>query len=118
MGKRKSNAAIVLGIVLSLVAVGATVFFGMFFIGEGWRDVIDNGIPKDLWPVLALVIVATVGAVWSFFDRRAGGWILVVGGAGLGVMMLVGGGVAAWDAAAIYGIPYLVPGIGLTIIGR
>jgi hypothetical protein len=118
MGKRKSNVAIVLGIILSLIAVGATVFFGMFFIGEGWRDFINNGLPMELWPTLALVVVATVGAIWSFFDRRAGGWILVIGGAGLAVAMLVRGGLADWDAAAIYGLPYLVPGLGLVIIGK
>ena len=118
MARRKSKAAAVLGIILSLAGVGATVFFGVFFIGEGWPDFVESGIPMELWPTLALVLVATVGAVWSFFDRRAGGWILVVGGMGLGGIMLVKGGLPDLDAAAIYSLPYLVPGLGLAIIGK
>jgi len=118
MGKRKTKAAAVLGTILSLASVGATVFFGVFFIGEGWPDFWQSGIPSALWPVLALVLVATVGAIWSFFDRRAGGWILVIGGLGLAGIMLVRGGLADLEAAMIYSLPYLVPGLGLAIIGK
>jgi|GEM_PF-3899930 len=118
MGKKRSKAAAVLGTILSLASVGATVFFGVFFIGEGWPDFMESGIPVALWPVLALVLVATVGAIWSFFDRRAGGWILVVGGLGLAGIMLVRGGLSDLDAALTFSLPYMVPGLGLSIIGK
>lgn len=82
-------------------------FFLLFFIGEG-------GLTEFVWelvPTIILIGLAIVGYVYSWFNERAGGKMMIIGAVGQAFYLILRGGLGDIDAALIFMLPFLIPGL-------
>ncbi len=93
-----------------LIGVISAGFFAMFAIGE-----IVTGIqtgefnPEGIAPV-SLILVAALGVLMSFYWERAGGFLTLVGGLGMGLLVLMLGGINDARVALIFAAPLGIAG--------
>ena len=95
--------------VLGLISSG---FFLLFFIGEG-------GLTKfvlELLPTIVFVGVAILGYVLTYFKKKHGAIMMAAGGIAQALYLLVWGGLSDLDAALIFCLPFLIPGILFYIV--
>jgi len=97
------------------MAVGASLFFLIFLIGEGIPDVL-RGKAKDLIYFLPFLIIAITGCTLSFFKQKPGAILMLVGGIGIVITLYLQGGIAQFGIMVVYGLPYIFPGSILLLI--
>ncbi len=91
-------------------------FFAVFFIGEGISggEIQESGIPMELLILAISFLVMLIGFMISFKDQKFGGLIILAGGVFNGAYMIFRGGTGDLDAAAVFGLPFVI--LGLIII--
>ena len=96
-----------------IVFVIIFAFFATFFIGEGILsgEVKESGIPMELLIIVISFLVMLFGFILSFKDQKFGGVIIMAGGVFNAAYMIFRGGIGDFDAAAIYGLPFIILGL-------
>ena len=91
-------------------------FFAVFFVGEGilLAGIKESGIPVELLIISVSFLVMLFGFLISFKDQKFGGIIILAGGIFNGAYMIFRGDIGDFDAAAVFGLPFII--IGLIII--
>ena len=94
----------------------AVVFFGMFVFGEGIPDLkeIENFQLKSM---LMLLVFAAFGYFFSWFREKEGGIVMTISGILMGMNMFYHGGAGDTEAALIYALPFLIPGLMFWWVG-
>jgi hypothetical protein len=95
----------------------AILFFGAFFFGEGIQDIFNVDDPQ-LKTMLLLMAFAFFGYIFSYFKPKEGGMVMTFAGIIMGLNMFYHGGIGDTNAALIYSLPFLIPGIMLWWVGR
>jgi hypothetical protein len=95
------------------LAIGASLFFGMYVIGEGIPDLM-NGHGKDLLIFLPWLFLAIIGSILSFFKRKIGSMMMLGAGGALAMVHLIHG-MSGIPMAILFGAPYIVAGLFLYI---
>jgi hypothetical protein len=95
------------------LAVGATLFFGMFVVGEGIPGIL-HGHGKGLLLFLPWLFLAMIGCILSFFKRKTGSLMMLIGGITMAVTFLLHG-LKDLNMAIAYGVPYIIAGLFLFI---
>jgi hypothetical protein len=98
--------------VLRYIAIGLgllpAAFFLVFLIGEGFAELLDGKL--GVLPILAMMLFTVSGYILAFKRPRNGGIIMMVGGVIMGTYLLITGGILEWDIAALYSLPFVIPG--------
>lgn len=89
------------------------VFFATFFIGEGISsgEIKESGIPMELLIISISFLVMLLGFFISFKDQKFGGVIILAGGVFNAAYMIFRGGIDDFDAAAVFGLPFIILGL-------
>ncbi len=88
----------------------ACLFFLAFFIGEGFND-FKNGIPLELIPMMITIGICIIGYIISWKNSMIGSKLLIIGSICSALYLIVKGGLGDIDAALIYCLPFLIPGL-------
>ena len=99
-----------------ILGAGAVLFFNTFAIGEGLPDLIHTG-NVQLKAVLALLLFADFGYLFSWFKEKEGGIVLSVSGFLLGMNVFYSGGMDDVGMTLIYMLPFLIPGLMFLWLG-
>jgi hypothetical protein len=99
------------------MSVTASVFFLIFLVGEGFSDIV-RGKAKELIPYLPFLLLSISGCALSFFKRKAGAILMIVGGVAIDVILYFQGGQANFRVMVLYGLPYIFPGILLLLFRK
>jgi len=88
-------------------------FFATFFIGEGMsiEKLKENGIPLELLIIVISFLFMFIGFIITFKNQKLGGTIILLGGIFNAAYMIFRGGIEDFDAAAIFGLPFIVIGL-------
>lgn len=93
-------------------------FVLLFFIGEGFFRSAMSRTDMPMLLFLFLYLASAAGYITSFFKERAGGLLLMAGGAAMAAYHLISGGLGDLDAALIYGLPFILCGIAFYAASR
>lgn len=63
-----------------LLATSAGVYIGLFFMGEGWKE-----LQSAYWLFFAIASFSVLAVVVSWFEMKLGAWLLAVAGVALGI---------------------------------
>ena len=99
-----------------IIGFSASIFFLMFFIGEGVPD-ITKGIAADLVFFLFFITIAIAGYIIAIFKEKLGGVMEIIGGVFMSIFHLLNGGLQDLNMAIIYGAPFILSGL-ISIITR
>lgn len=92
------------------------LFFVVFLIGEGLAELIDGKLM--VIPILLLMILTSSGYILAWKRNVIGGWIMLTGGAVMGIYMIIAGGFEAWQVSLAYSLPFIIPGWLLILAGK
>ena len=92
------------------------LFFIVFLIGEGLSELIDGKLA--VIPILLFMVITSSGYILAWKRLIAGGWIMLVGGAVMGVYMIIFGGFDAWQISIAYSLPFIIPGLLFISAGK
>ena len=95
----------------------AVIFFGMFIFGEGIPDLLTIE-SFQLKSMLMLLAFAAFGYFFSWFREKEGGIVMTISGLVMGMNMFYHGGIGDIEAALIYSLPFLIPGLMFWWLGR
>ena len=103
----------VLRIAAKIFFVLAFGFFATFFIGEGILsgELKETGIPTELLIMVVSFLIMLIGFIFSFRDPKVGGLVILAGGIFNAAYMIFRGGIGDFDAAAIFGLPFIIVGV-------
>ncbi|HEX3008145.1 MAG TPA: hypothetical protein VHO90_11070 [Bacteroidales bacterium] len=99
------NAARVLGLV-------ACVFY-LFISFKGGLVKVMRGTEENLVPFFPFLAIAVAGYMISYVQEKKGGYIMLVGGAGLFIFFLIYSGGVDFARASSYGLPFILAALGL-----
>jgi len=91
-------------------------FFGLFIFGEGipkWSEIEDG----QLKTMLMLMAFAAFAYFFSWFKPKEGGLAIALAGFLLGLNMFYHGGLGDTEAALIYALPFVIPGVMFWWVG-
>jgi Na+/glutamate symporter len=88
----------------------AVAFFGIFVLGEGIAD-LQDARDFQLRSMLLLLAFASFAYFFSLWKPKEGGIAMAIAGAVMGLNMFYHGGIGDVEAALIYALPFLVPGV-------
>lgn len=96
------------------------LFFAAFFIGEviSNGEVKESGISMELLIIGISFLVMLFGFLLSFKDEKFGGLIILAGGVFNGAYMIFRGGTGDLDAAAVFGLPFVILGLIIMSTGK
>lgn len=97
---------------LSMVA---SAFFLYYLISEDIPSLLKNPDPK-MMAIVPWLVLAIVGTIVSFFKRKIGSVLMLVGGAALVITLYIQSGLFEFPMMLGYGIPYLLSGFLLLIV--
>lgn len=92
------------------------LFFIVFLIGEGLSELIDGKLA--VIPILLLMVLTSSGYILAWKRLIPGGWIMLAGGAVMGVYMIIFGGFDAWQISMAYSLPFIIPGLLFILAGK
>ena len=95
----------------------AVLFFGIFVIGEGIRELKDSQ-DFQFRSMLLLLAFASFAYVFAWWKPKEGGIAMAIAGAVMGLDMLYHGGMKDLAAILIYSLPFLLPGLMFWWVGR
>ncbi len=106
-----------LRITSKILFVFTFAFFAVFFIGEGISngELKESGIPMELLIIAVSFLVMLFGFILSFKDQKFGGVIILAGGVFNAAFMIFRGGIGDFNAAAVFGLPFIILGLIITI---
>ncbi|MDW7668220.1 MAG: hypothetical protein SCJ93_05300 [Bacillota bacterium] len=106
-----------LRITSKILFVLAFAFFAAFFIGEviSNGELKESGIPFELLIIAGSFLIMLFGFILSFKDQKFGGVIVLAGGVFNGAYMMFRGGIGDFDAAAVFGLPFIILGLIIAI---
>jgi hypothetical protein len=84
-------------------------FFLIFLIGAAISELID-GKPGVI-PILAMMLVTVSGYILAWKRPRNGGIIMIGGASVMGIYLIITTGFSYLDIAALYALPFIIPGI-------
>jgi hypothetical protein len=94
--------------VAMLLAFLSSAFFMLFLIGEGITDLFNGAL--QVIPIILMILFTVSGFFLAFKRPKQGGMILTTGGFIMMIYLFIMGGINAWYAAMIYGLPFIIPG--------
>jgi hypothetical protein len=99
------------------MSVIASIFFGIYMIGEDIPNYISGSDPTLLWFILAL-LVAITGTALSVWNRINGGLTMLAGGVGLVFYFYFTAGWSDSGLMVAYGLPYILPAFLLLMVKK
>jgi len=94
----------------------AVLFLGMFFIGEGVAAEL-GGANGQFRSMMILLGFAVLGYIFAWFREKEGGIVMTLSGILMGMNMFYHGGAGDTEAALIYALPFLIPGLMFWWVG-
>jgi hypothetical protein len=99
------------------ISVVASVLILISLFTQGIQDIVQ-GKDKEFAQYLPFLLLAIAGSVLSFFKRKPGATMMIIGGVAVEIVLYIQSGMANFGMMVVYGVPYIFPGIVLLLVKK